>query len=83
MKLVKTKTPKLTLYTERAKCVLMENGPVADFVVSFYDGQLVNQLSRRLPSSVPKLQCCLGVRVENLSSKKMARLKILEQNLSF
>ena len=39
VKLVKTKTPKLTLYTERAKCVLMENGPVPDFVASFYDGQ--------------------------------------------
>ena len=38
VKLVKTKTPKLTLYTDRAKCVLMENGPVADFVASFYDG---------------------------------------------
>ncbi|XP_037071368.1 serine/threonine-protein kinase PLK4-like [Pollicipes pollicipes] len=38
VKLVKAKTPKLTLYTDRAKCVLMENGPAPDFEVCFYDG---------------------------------------------
>ena len=38
---VRSKTPKLTLYTKRAKCVLMENGPSANFEVTFYDKQKV------------------------------------------
>ncbi|KAG7459035.1 hypothetical protein MATL_G00226910 [Megalops atlanticus] len=36
--LVKSKTPKVTLYTKYAKCVLMENSPNADLEVCFYDG---------------------------------------------
>lgn len=38
IKLVKAKTPKLTLYTVRAKCLFMENGPHPDCEVYFYNG---------------------------------------------
>ena len=38
--LVRSKTPKVTMYTERAKCMLMENSPTPDFEALFYDGQL-------------------------------------------
>ena len=41
VKLVRSKTPKVTLYTQRAKCMLMENGPNADFEAVFYDGKCV------------------------------------------
>ena len=37
--LVRSKTPKLTLYTRRAKCMLMENCPIPDFEAIFYDGE--------------------------------------------
>ncbi|XP_060586967.1 serine/threonine-protein kinase PLK4-like isoform X2 [Ruditapes philippinarum] len=37
VKLVRSKTPKVTLYTQRCKCMLMENGPDADFESVFYD----------------------------------------------
>ena len=36
--LVKAKTPKVILYSVRAKCLLMENGPNADFEALFYSG---------------------------------------------
>lgn len=36
--LVRKKTPKITLYTKLAKCMLMENSPSADFEACFYDG---------------------------------------------
>uniref|UniRef100_A0A8C2KC43 Serine/threonine-protein kinase PLK4 n=1 Tax=Cyprinus carpio TaxID=7962 RepID=A0A8C2KC43_CYPCA len=38
VQLVKSKTPKVTLYTKFAKCMLMENTPNADLEVCFYDG---------------------------------------------
>lgn len=38
MSLVKAKTPKVILYSSQAKCLLMENGPEADFEVNFYSG---------------------------------------------
>ena len=38
--LVRSKTPKVTMYTERAKCMLMENCPAPDFEAVFYDGRL-------------------------------------------
>ncbi|KAJ8336216.1 hypothetical protein SKAU_G00395590 [Synaphobranchus kaupii] len=38
VQLVKSKTPKVTLYTKHGKCVLMENSPDADLEVTFYDG---------------------------------------------
>jgi len=41
VKLVRSKTPKVTLYTQRCKCMLMENGPDADFEAVFYDGRLL------------------------------------------
>ncbi|XP_071452732.1 serine/threonine-protein kinase PLK4 [Hetaerina americana] len=36
--LVKAKTPKVTFYSEKAKCLLMENFPDPDFEVCFYEG---------------------------------------------
>lgn len=45
VQLVKSKTPKVTLYTKYAKVMLMENSPTADLEVCFYDGELQN--SRR------------------------------------
>nr|KAG5706237.1 hypothetical protein BaRGS_019564 [Batillaria attramentaria] len=44
--LVRSKTPKVTLYTERAKCMLMENSPAADFEAVFYDGAKVSVTSK-------------------------------------
>ncbi|KAL5012114.1 hypothetical protein ScPMuIL_010665 [Solemya velum] len=38
VKLVSSKTPKVTIYTQKAKCMLMENSPEADFEAVFYDG---------------------------------------------
>ena len=38
MSLVKAKTPKVILYSSRAKCLLMENGPDGDFEMLFYSG---------------------------------------------
>lgn len=39
MQLVKSKTPKVTLYNKYAKVMLMENSPNADLEVCFYDGE--------------------------------------------
>ncbi|OXU23422.1 hypothetical protein TSAR_006105 [Trichomalopsis sarcophagae] len=36
--LVRAKTPKITLYTAKAKCLFMENGPQPDCEMLFYDG---------------------------------------------
>lgn len=46
VKLVRSKTPKVTLYTQRCKCMLMENGPNADFEAVFYDGAKFTASSR-------------------------------------
>ncbi|ELU12783.1 hypothetical protein CAPTEDRAFT_221177 [Capitella teleta] len=43
--LVRSRTPKVTLYTKRAKCMLMENQPKADFEVVFYDGAKCSRTS--------------------------------------
>lgn len=37
---MKSKTPKVTLYTKFAKVMLMENSPNADLEVCFYDGEI-------------------------------------------
>ena len=39
VRLVRSKTPKVTMYTKQAKCMLMENSPSADFEVNFYSGK--------------------------------------------
>uniref|UniRef100_A0A3Q2YSF5 Serine/threonine-protein kinase PLK4 n=1 Tax=Hippocampus comes TaxID=109280 RepID=A0A3Q2YSF5_HIPCM len=39
VQLVKSKTPKVTLYTKYAKVMLMENSPNADLEVCFYDAK--------------------------------------------
>uniref|UniRef100_A0A8C9T507 Serine/threonine-protein kinase PLK4 n=1 Tax=Scleropages formosus TaxID=113540 RepID=A0A8C9T507_SCLFO len=43
VQLVKSKTPKVTLYTKYAKCMLMENSPNADVEMSFYDGTKIHR----------------------------------------
>ncbi|XP_043289776.1 serine/threonine-protein kinase PLK4 [Venturia canescens] len=44
VKLVRAKTPKLTLYTNKAKCLFMENGPHPDCEVHFFDQVKVTQV---------------------------------------
>ncbi len=39
VRLVRSKTPKVTLYSKQAKCMLMENMPNGDFEALFYDGE--------------------------------------------
>ncbi|XP_033632007.1 serine/threonine-protein kinase PLK4-like [Asterias rubens] len=41
VQLVRSKTPKVTLYTKQAKCMLMENFPEADFEACFYEGTML------------------------------------------
>jgi len=38
IKLVRAKTPKLTIYTQRSKCMFMENGPQPNYEMYFYTG---------------------------------------------
>uniref|UniRef100_H3DJ05 Serine/threonine-protein kinase PLK4 n=1 Tax=Tetraodon nigroviridis TaxID=99883 RepID=H3DJ05_TETNG len=45
VQLVKSKTPKVTLYTRYAKVMLMENAPDADLEVCFYDGAKTHKTS--------------------------------------
>lgn len=48
VQLVKSKTPKVTLYTKYAKVMLMENFPSADLEVCFYDGAKTHKSSELL-----------------------------------
>ncbi|XP_015200329.2 serine/threonine-protein kinase PLK4 isoform X1 [Lepisosteus oculatus] len=48
VQLVKSKTPKVTLYTKHAKCMLMENSPSADLEVCFYDGAKTHKTTEYL-----------------------------------
>ncbi|XP_053700267.1 serine/threonine-protein kinase PLK4 isoform X2 [Synchiropus splendidus] len=48
VQLVKSKTPKVTLYTRYAKVMLMENCPQADLEVCFYDGAKTHKTSELL-----------------------------------
>ncbi|KAI8507699.1 Serine/threonine-protein kinase plk4 [Branchiostoma belcheri] len=43
VQLVRSKTPKVTLYTRQAKCMLMENFPHPDFEACFYSGAKIHQ----------------------------------------
>uniref|UniRef100_F6XLX0 Serine/threonine-protein kinase PLK4 n=1 Tax=Ciona intestinalis TaxID=7719 RepID=F6XLX0_CIOIN len=43
VQLVRSKTPKVTLFTKQAKCMLMENAPEADLEACFYNGAKVQQ----------------------------------------
>ncbi|XP_069781346.1 serine/threonine-protein kinase PLK4 [Narcine bancroftii] len=45
VQLVRSKTPKITLYTKYGKCMLMENNPQADVEICFYDGAKINKIS--------------------------------------
>ncbi|TPX61796.1 hypothetical protein SpCBS45565_g07173 [Spizellomyces sp. 'palustris'] len=38
VELVRSKTPKIIFYSPQAKCILMENAPLADFEMVFYNG---------------------------------------------
>ncbi|XP_062863416.1 serine/threonine-protein kinase PLK4 isoform X2 [Trichomycterus rosablanca] len=48
VQLVKSKTPKVTLYTKYAKCMLMENSPNADLEVCFHDGAKTHKTSDQM-----------------------------------
>ncbi|XP_022086412.1 serine/threonine-protein kinase PLK4-like isoform X2 [Acanthaster planci] len=48
VQLVRSKTPKVTLYTKEAKCMLMENSPGADFEACFYEGTKLHLLGHTL-----------------------------------
>lgn len=48
VQLVKSKTPKVTLYTKYAKVMLMENSPNADLEVCFYDGAKTHKTTELL-----------------------------------
>ncbi len=37
--MVRSRTPKVITYSDEAKCMLMENGPNADFEALFYNGE--------------------------------------------
>lgn len=50
VQLVKSKTPKVTLYTKYAKVMLMENTPNADLEVCFYDGESSVYVETRDPT---------------------------------
>ncbi|KAJ3204106.1 hypothetical protein HDU67_009773, partial [Dinochytrium kinnereticum] len=54
--LVRSKTPKIIFYSPQAKCILMENGPLADFEMSFYNGTRIRHSNskRLLEITVPK-----------------------------
>lgn len=56
MSLVKAKTPKVILYSSRAKCLLMENGPNADFETLFYSGWKLTRNSNGLQITEPNGQ---------------------------
>ncbi|XP_053113992.1 serine/threonine-protein kinase PLK4 isoform X2 [Hemicordylus capensis] len=43
VKLVRSKTPKVTFYTRYAKCMLMENSSPADVEICFYDGAKIHK----------------------------------------
>ncbi|KAJ3089464.1 Serine/threonine-protein kinase plk4 [Quaeritorhiza haematococci] len=48
VELVRSKTPKIIFYSPQAKCILMENGPLADFEMVFYNGVKVhNSVSKQ------------------------------------
>ncbi|XP_032787305.2 serine/threonine-protein kinase PLK4 isoform X2 [Daphnia magna] len=54
--LVKAKTPKVILYSDRAKCLLMENGPNADFEALFYSGWKMTRTTNGLQITEPSGQ---------------------------
>jgi len=51
--LVKAKSPKVILYSSRAKCLLMENGPNGDFETIFYSGSKLVRTVNSLVVSEP------------------------------
>eukprot|EP00057_Strongylocentrotus_purpuratus_P014161 XP_011668635.1 PREDICTED: serine/threonine-protein kinase PLK4 [Strongylocentrotus purpuratus] len=58
IQLVRSKTPKVTLYTPHAKCMLMENGPTADCEACFYDGTKIHATSVELEVTESNGQTC-------------------------
>ena len=57
VQLVRSKTPKVTFYSDQAKCMLMENAPNPDFEACFYSGKLLpHSLIPRPSPSFRRLQ---------------------------
>lgn len=63
VKLVRAKTPKVTYYSNQAKCVLMET--LEDFEVCFYDGLKINKTS----SDGIKIVDANGLQISSSSTK--------------
>ncbi|XP_048851922.1 serine/threonine-protein kinase PLK4 [Brienomyrus brachyistius] len=82
VQLVKSKTPKVTLYTKYAKCMLMENSPSADLEVCFYDGAKTHR-SAELVRVVEKTGKCFTVKgdvgLSGLSPESRAYVELSDQ----
>ncbi|CAK8697491.1 unnamed protein product [Clavelina lepadiformis] len=75
VQLVRSKTPKVTLFTNTAKCMLMENDPDADLEVCFYNGAKIQQIKG-------KTQIIdISGKLVTLSSKVLSQAR-LQDNLS-
>lgn len=59
VKLVQAKTPKLTLYSQRSKCLFMENGPQPDCEVIFYNGIKVRSYRVQFSISIHYVCTCM------------------------
>ena len=44
--------------------------------------RMAQLVKEQIVTSVPKLQCCLGVRVEDSGPKKAMRVENLEENMA-
>uniref|UniRef100_A0A8C4WJ52 Serine/threonine-protein kinase PLK4 n=1 Tax=Gopherus evgoodei TaxID=1825980 RepID=A0A8C4WJ52_9SAUR len=56
VQLVRSKTPKVTFYTRYAKCMLMENSPIADVEVCFYDGAKIHKTAEESEIGLKEIQ---------------------------
>ncbi|KAL4613229.1 serine/threonine-protein kinase PLK4 [Arapaima gigas] len=82
VQLVKSKTPKVTLYTKYAKCMLMENSPNADVEVSFYDGTKIHRSSElvRIVEKTGKSLMMKGdVELSGLSPETKAYMELFNE----
>lgn len=79
VQLVKSKTPKVTLYTKYAKVMLMENSPNADLEVCFYDGGL-NGVEVCDPSVEEALNLTCGSPVGAKTHKTSELVRVVEKS---
>ncbi|XP_064636787.1 serine/threonine-protein kinase PLK4-like isoform X2 [Lineus longissimus] len=80
--LVRSSTPKVTVYTERAKCMLMENTPNADFEVAFHDGakfKRMNEETKMIQKDGTTLTLQNNGSTQHLSPESQELLEYVEQ----